>query len=501
MKKYVNIAFITGLVLVIYSFLNFSLNQIWDWVSTVSLILGAVVGGIAVYYHLKFRERAMNKRTLQYGANTVLSSVIVLGILVLLAFLSTRHHYRADLTGKGLFSLAKQTKDALRSLKKEVKFIAFYRSSEQERARDLLNEYAYRSKFVSYKFVDPNEKPQLARQYKVTNYNTIVVESGGKRESVTDLSESNLTNALVKVTRELDKTVYFVTGHGEHPIDSDQPEGYKTVADGIKNENYIVKSLNLPQDKKIPEDCSVLVIAGPKANFFPFELDSLKQYINNGGRVLVLLDPEWKPALPNFLKNYKISVDDDIVVDASGIGRLMGMGPQVPLVTRYEKHDIFKDFRITTFFPLAVSVHTLEKGDDDVTTQVLFRSTTRAWGETKYKAREVSFNSKEDIRGPLPLAVVATRKKGDKKGIVLVIGDSDFAINGYVKNSGNYDLFLNTVNWLAEEEDMITIRPKRLDDRRVNLTVKQSKLIFYISVIGLPLAIILAGVGVYFKRR
>ncbi|RMG62298.1 MAG: hypothetical protein D6715_12425 [Calditrichaeota bacterium] len=503
MKKNVQLAAIViGLLMILYSFVNFSLNQLWDWVSTVSLILGLVLAGVGVYHQRKYSRKQVDRRTLMYGGTSALSTLVFLGIITLLAFLTTRHHARADLTEKGLFSLAPQTKKVLKDLNKEVKIWAFYKQSDATMAQDLLDEYAFRSRYISYQIVDPNQKPQLARRYQITKYNTVVVESGGKRETIEELNESNLTNAIIKVTRELDKVVYFVTGHGEKDIESDKPDGYKFFADGIKKENYIVKTLNLAESKSVPEDCSVLVIAGPQADFFPFELDSIKAYLEKGGKVMVLIDPMWKPGLVDLLKEYNIQVDDDIVVDNSGIGMLFGMGPEVPLVSRYEKHELFKDFNITTFYPVACSVRPLEEDRAKFTTEVLFRTSRNSWGEKDYQHREVTFNAGKDIKGPVSLAVLSTKTlDGGKKAQLLVVGDSDFASNAYIRNSGNYDLALNMVNWMAEEEDLITIRPREFDDRRVNLTQKQSKTVLYVSVFALPLMIILAGVVIYYRRR
>ncbi|MFQ5584914.1 MAG: GldG family protein, partial [Calditrichia bacterium] len=491
-----------GILLIIYSLVNFSINQIWDWASTVSIIVGLVAAGIGVYYVMRFRKKELSKRTMVYGGNVVLSSVAFLAIFVLLALFTTRHHVRKDLTSGGLFSLADQTKTVLKKLDKDVTLYAFYKEDEQTFAKDLLDEYAFRSPKLTYEFIDPIKKPQIARQYQVTQYNTVVVVSGAKRETVTDLNENNLTNAIMKVTRDLDKVIYFTTGHGENDINDDKPQGYKEYMDGIKKENYLVRTINIAQEKKIPQDCSVLVISGPRADFFQFELDTIGAYIDRGGKLMVMLDPEWKPALVEFLKKYKIGVDDVIVVDATGLGQLFGMGPEVPLVSKYEDHEIFKKFNTMTFFPMACSVRPLDEGDTKVTTKVLFRSTTKSWGEKDYHITNVRYDDGVDIKGPVPLAVVATKNiGGDKKAQILVIGDSDFARNGYIKNSGNYDLALNMINWLAEEEDMITIRPKRPDDRRLTLTQKQNKIIMYLTVIAMPLLIIIAGGFVYFRRR
>ena len=501
MKRYSKLALMVGILLVVYSLINYSLNQIWDWTSTLSLVVGLIIGGVGVYYILKFRKRELSAQTIKYGTNLIISTLVFVGILVLLAFITTRHHARKDLTAAGMFSLADQTERVLKDLNKPVSIYGFYKESDRVGAKDMLDEYTYRSSQIHVEFIDPNEKPQIARQYQVTQYNTIVVESGPKTESVTELSESNLTNAIMKVTRDLDKAVYFTTGHGEVDIEGEDAQGFKTFVDGIKKENYLVKTINVAQEKVIPEDCSVLVIASPKAEFFDFELDTIAKYLDHGGKLMALIDPQWKPALVNFLKKYKIEIGNNIIVDATGLGQLFGMGPEVPLVSSYEDHEIFKEFSTMTFYPLACSVSPMEEGDSRVTTTVLFKTSQNSWGESNYQGRQVSFNAQEDVKGPVPIAVVATKTVGSKKSQVLVIGDSDFAKNAYIKNSGNYDLALNMINWLAEEEDMITIRPKEIDDRRVNLTQQQSKLILYLSVIGLPLAIIIAGAGVYFKRR
>ncbi len=502
MKKYTTFAMVVGVLLIVYSLINFSLNQLWDWISTISLILGLGVTGVGIYYRRRFREKVVSKKLVQYGASSVLNSVIFLGILALLAFISSRHHLRADLTAKGLFSLADQTKKVLKNLDKEVTILAFYKKGDELRARDLLEEYAYHTKYITFEFIDPNQKPGTAKRYQVTQYGTLIVESGTKRETLTELNEGNLTNAILRVTREQDKVIYFTTGHGEKDIGSEEPRGYKIAAEGIRRDNYLVKQINLAVDKTIPDDCSVLVIAGPRAEFFQPELDSIREYVDNGGKLMVLLDPEWKPGLVDFLANYKIKVEDALVIDASGLGQLFGMGPGVPLVSKYKEHEIFKEFRIMTFYPEACPVRPLEQGDADVTVKVLFESTPNGWGEVDYRSTRVAFDKGKDLPGPVPMAVVATKKIDQQKNArILVVGDSDFAANAYIRNSGNYDLFLNMINWLAEEEDMITIRPKEMDDRRVNLTAKDSKVILYASVFALPLVIIITGVVIYYRRR
>ncbi len=503
MKKYISAAIVVGLLLILYSFLNFSLDNLWDWVSTVSLILGLSLLGAGIYYRLKFKDRVRSKRALQLGAASGLNTLIFVGILALLAFITTRHHARADLTQKGLFSLADQTKKVLEKLDKDVKIYAFYKEGDETLPRDLLEQYAYHSNHVKFMFIDPIKKPQLTKRYNVNQYGTIVVESNGRRETITELSEAKLTNAILKATRDVEKMVCFTTGHGEKDIESEKPRGYKLITDGIRKDNYMVRTVNIIQDKGIPRECNVLIIAGPTTDFFPAELDSIKDYIERGGRVMVLVDPNRKPSIVEFLKQYNIQVDNDLIWDYSR--QLLGMGPAAPLVTRYENHPMFKEFNIMTFFPEACSVRPLENGQEGITTTVLFKSSPRSWGETNFAAGQGKYDEGKDLKGPLPIAVLATKKlDNQKKAHVLVVGDSDFASNfaaQYLGHPGNYDLFLNMVNWLAEEEDMVTIRPKEFDDRRVTLTEHDLKVVKYVSIFGLPLVIIIAGLMVYYRRR
>ena len=493
-----------ALVSLVFSLVYYSIQNIWGVLNWITLILGIIGLGYFMFIYYRDREKEISKRSLQYGSNVLVQVIVFIAIIGLLAFITTRRHFRSDWTKNKLFSLADQTETLVGGLKKEVKATAFYRSSEQRSAQDLLDEYAFRSGNFKYEFVDPDEKPQIARQYNINKYNTVVVESGVKRETIEDLTEANLTNAILKVTREQDKVIYFLTGHGERSISEEGAEGYKSAVDAIRKENHIVRELNLArkigEGTGVPDSCTVLVIAGPKTNLFPAEEDSIKSYVDNGGKLLVLLDPEWPDEIGTFLQNYKVTVGKDMVVDASGMGRLFGAGPGMPLVTSYDRSiPITQDFNVMTFYPYTSSVTPMEdKGGYDI--KPLLKTSENSWAEKDFASRQVEFNEGRDIAGPVTIAVLIEKKTGDKKTAIVVFGDSDFAKNGYFKNQGNSDLFLNTINYLAEEEDMITIRPKEIDDRRVTLTQANVRTIFYTVVIAIPLLVIIAGVVFYIKR-
>jgi ABC-type uncharacterized transport system involved in gliding motility auxiliary subunit len=498
---------ITGgvsILLVLFALIYYTIQNIWSTLNWITLVLGVI--GIAYYLftYYRIREKDISKRSLQYGSNVIVQIIVVLAIISLLSFISTRQHLRSDWTKNKLFSLADQTEKMLSGLDKEVTAMAFYRASEQRNARDLLDEYGFRSDNFVYEFVDPDEQPQIARRYNITQYNTVVLEAGIKRETISELSELNLTNALVKVTRDQDKVIYFLTGHGERSIAEEGPEGYKRATEAIRNENHLVKELNLvrriSQGKGIPDSCTVLVMASPKTNFFPTELDSIRTYVDRGGKLFVLLDPDWPAEMGSFLENYKVTMGQDMVVDASGMGRLFGAGPGMPLVTNYDQSiRITKEFNVMTFYPYASSVTPMSE-KDGYTVKELLKTSPNSWAEKDYKQRQVELNEGRDLAGPITIACLIEKTIGDNNLSLAVFGDSDFAKNGFFQNQGNADLFLNTINYLAEEEDMISIRPKEVDDRRVSLTQADVKTIFYLVVIAIPLLVIIAGVVFYIKR-
>jgi len=420
-----------ALLALIFSLVYYSIQNLWGILNWITLVLGVagVIYFLFIYY--RDREKELSKRSLQYGSNVLVQVIVFIAIVGLLAFITTRRHFRTDWTENKLFSLADQTEKLVSGLEKEVKATAFYRSSEQRGAQDLLDEYTFRSGNFKYEFVDPDEKPQIARQYNINQYNTVILESGVKRETVEDLNEANLTNAIVKVTREQDKVIYFLTGHGERSISEEGPEGYKGAAEAIKNENHILRELNLVrkigEGKGIPDSCTILVIAGPKTNFFPAEADTIKNYVDKGGKLLILLDPEWPDGIGSFLENYKVTVGKDMVVDASGMGRLFGAGPGMPLVTNYDQSiPITKDFSVMTFYPYTSSITPMED-KDGFEIKALLKTSENSWAEKDFALRQVEFNEDRDIPGPVTIAVLIEKKIGDKKMAIVGLGNGNFS--------------------------------------------------------------------------
>lgn len=466
------------------------------------------------------RERSWAERlfgrNLRFGTNLVIAAVAVLGIIAFVEAISLRHSYRVDLTANKRYSLSPQSQQLLASLPQPVKATAFYQETQtgREAAKDLLEQYAYYGKQFTYELIDPDRNPGLAKRYGITSYGTIVLESGEKEEKVLSADEENLTNALLKVIREGKKVVYFLEGHGEHSINNTERDGYSEGKRAIESQNYLVKSLSLLTEGKLPDDASILIIAGPRKDLLEPELAEITRFIERGGKVMFLFDPEGAQGLPPYLTDYGIQVVEGVVVDL--VSRLFGADYLMPVITSYEQHPITKNFEVASFFPLALSVKTTDKMPERVSAQILARTSPNSWlkrdmqelkAELRAEGRPL-LNERLDEKGPVPVAAVATvtmrsdgTSKEPKKARIVVFGDSDFASNNYLNLSGNRDLFLNTVSWLAEEENLIAIRPKESGQFFTPVTADQERLIFWLSMIVLPAVVIGLGVATYMWRR
>ena len=487
-----------------------------------------------LYILSQWREmaRAFAGREARYGTLAVASVLVVLGILVALNYLASRHNKRWDLTAAKQFTLSEQTRKVLQSLERPVRIKVFATSEDFARFRERLDEFTYASKQVSVEYIDAVKRPSLANQYKVESLGTVVMEYDGRVERVTSDAEQELVNGLVKVVQGRQHKVYFVQGHGERDVDGSDRPGYSTIKSALASDNYTVEKLVLPQQKEVPADASVVVVAGPRTDFFPAEIDMLKKYLGRGGKVLFLLDPPDRADAPELtgltalVNEWGIEIGRNVVVDVSGMGQLFGTGAEVPVAAKYNQHPITEGFRLITAYPLARSVAAASGGTSGRFPQALVETSQSSWAEADIKTLTTSGQVARDVEkggdkaGPVSLAAAvsapaesapvpapapaAGAKPEDTQKPetrVVVFGDSDFVANQWLGIPGNRDLFLNSVNWLAQQENMIAIRPRDPEDRRLTLTRDQQSRIFWLTVLIIPGLILLAGVQTWWRRR
>ncbi len=475
------------------------------------------------------------RRQARYGTLSIVSVLVVLGILIAVNYLATRQNKRWDLTANQVHSLSEQTVKVLQGLDGPVKFTVYDQETNFDRFRDRLEEYTYHSNRVTAEYVDMDRQPARAKQAQVQQYGTLVIEYRDRTERVTNIAEQDITNALIKAVTGETRKVYFTQGHGEKDPTSSDRTGYASVSQLLTRDNYGVERLVLAQQQDVPADATAVIVAGPRTDFLQPEIDALKRYVAKGGKVMFLLDPpEARDPTPlanltGFVKDWGINVGNDVVLDASGIGQVVGAGPEMPVAAKYPPHAITDRFEVMTAYPLARSITVVEGGSNGHFAQPLVETSAQSWAEANLKSltggERVAFNAEEgDRQGPIVLAAAVSapatdtpakpaEKPADGNGAkpeeperkpesrIVAMGDSDFAANGYLGFQGNRDFFMNAVNWIAQQENLIAIRAREPEDRRLSLTADQQQRIMLLSVFVVPGLVLAAGVYNWWRRR
>jgi len=464
------------------------------------------------------------RRQARYGALATASVLVVLAIIVAINYLSNRRNKRWDLTANQQYSLSEQSIKVLRNLDAPVKVIVFDKSTQFDRFRARLDEYAYHSGRVSVDYVDPDSKPVQARQYEVQTYGTIVLEYKDRKERVSSDNEQDITNALIKLVSGTERTIYFLQGHGEKDPTSTEREGYSAVADVLRRDNYKLERLPLAQQKDVPADATAVIIAGPTSDLLPQEVEALKRFLARAGKLMVMVDPPIAsqggefPNIEGLLKEWSVTLGRNVVVDVSGATN----DPSLAVAIGYPTHAITDRFNTLTIYPLARSVETVTGGTGGRNPQPVVQTSERSWAEsnlaTLSSGEGVAMEAdKGDKPGPVAIAMAVTapaeqqppldpKAKADPEAPkpetrVLVFGDSDFPANSYGGIEGNRNLFANSVNWLAQQENLIAIRPKQADDRRIELTAGQQRMVALLALLGVPVVVFASGIYTWSRRR
>jgi ABC-type uncharacterized transport system involved in gliding motility auxiliary subunit len=461
--------------------------------------------------------------TLRNYGHLLLNALGLLSCLVMAEVLIYRHNLRLDLTPEHRYTLSKHTEQILDSLNRSVKVLAFVRREDprNQYLRDLLWRVNLRQPRVESELIDVNRNPSRARKYNVDAYGAVVIESGSRRKSMTNIREEFLMAGILQVTRDYEKTVYYLTGHGEKDFESsDRYRGFSTAKVALEQEFYRVKELSLLAGGEIPKDAAAVVIAGPRKDLFPEELQKLEAYALQGGALLVMLDPGDSPAVVALLRRFRVGLPDEVVAD--GDYRLAGSE-----VLTARLPDRVADSMVTAtldsdpVFSLMRPIEELPAKDQaEPAVLGILRSSGKSWA-LPYRGGKVpddlNFVDGRDRRGPFAVGA-AVLLPSDKKtpedddeadrmeisrGRVIVYGDSDFASNAFIDFLGNRDLWVNSVNWLALEKSLMGVRPARKAPGREQFFVssRQGYVAFWLATVIEPTAFLLLGVAVLIWRR
>lgn len=547
---------------------------------------------------LEALRAALTRRSAREGANTGVTALLLLGVVVGVNYLADRRNTTWDTTAGGRFTLAPQTLRLLDSLDREVRLVVLDQPRAAARTVELFEQYADRSEWIEWEVIDQEAEPARARAYRATAeagipFGTVVAASGDRQERVAAPQEPDLTNAIVRLLRDETKKIYFTTGHRERSLDESGAGGLSAIRSRLEEANYAVAELSLLETAaagaiEIPADAAAVVVPGPERDLLPAEAEALAGHLRSGGKAMLLLDPPGAEAaddrtrLLDLAGEFGVTPAGDVVIDASGVGQLFGFGVEAPLAGSYGFHSITRGFETAaTVFPLAQSLIApeLDERPEGLTLSELVQTSDASWGERdadELASGEVTADD-DDRKGPLTLAwaVRIDREEAggtappgeaggeptagedggsaaseaalappeedreeeaggetgdfaregsgepedsdgtdpgeagseeaepaDPDGRLVVVGDTDFIANDLALSPlGNADLFLNMVHWLTEDENLIAIRPRDPEDRRITMTAGQLRNLVLLVLVFLPGFFLVWGVAVWWSRR
>ncbi len=462
------------------------------------------------------RERLSSgeaRRAGKYGGSAVASTLLGIAILGMLGFLGTRYSHRFDWTEQSVHTLSDQSRKVLEGLDSDVEVLALVPDLDQPPVRALLDRYAAVSERFRVEYADPNERPGQLQQYGITpdqlgRAGLVRIAIGGDAVEVSELDEQRVTNAIVKLTRQGEKVVYFLQGHGEPALEGEAGQGrtgYARASEALRNENYRVEPLLLARVAEVPDDADAVVVAGAARPLLDPELEALDRFLARGGALFVLVDPRVTQGVVERLRAWGVDLGDDVVIDRA----LALFGRAVsPLAGRYDpEHPITQALRDARSEPVMFhEVRSVRPGGAGSFTELVFTGEA-SWAERDLATLDAegaaSFDA-DDLRGPVPVMVAGTPQVEAEDGAdprLVVVGDVDFASNELLDAGRNRDLFLNATNWLIGDVEAISIRPNTARASRLELTREDFSLIRSVSLFVLPEAIAVLGVFTWWSRR
>jgi len=485
-----------------------------------------VFGVLALLAYLAFgfeNFRAMlGQRSTRYGASSAVYTVLFVVLVAGVNYLAHRHHHRWDVTESGVYTLSPQSTKVVQNLKDDLTMTAFVEGGVNPALDSLLDSYAYVAPSrVKKRLVDPDKEPALVDQMKITTAPSVALQYGNESFVVTQPSEETITNGLIRVTRSTKKVVYFVEGFGQASTSAeDDPKGYAAAKLALQQENYEVKPLLLPSIEKVPDDASVVIVAGVGQPFTDTAIAALDAYLKAGGHLFVLIGPrQGDEKLAAFLEAWGAKLGNDIVLDQEV--RLFE-GPRVgmqPLAKDYGAHPITQELRDYTIFPQTRSVDPGAAGKKGLSATTLVKTSGSSWAETSVDdvfTKGIARLDDTDKKGPVSIAVAVSAKlkemgitpvstgseKPSEEARLVVIGSQRFADSQDLTQSRtNGDLFLNAAGWLVGQEELVSIRSRSIRASRAEFTPNQAGQLFYLSVLIIPELLVAVGIAVWWRRR
>lgn len=477
--------------------------------------LGALLGVslLGVFgFLVKENQKALKSRTAAYGLNSLVTVLLVIGIVGVLNFLASRYPQKLDLTKNKTNTLAEQSVKLVKGLKEPVKATFFSRSAEREQFRTLLNNFKSLNPKFELEYVDSEREFTRIKQANIKKHGTLVLAYGTRETRVEEITEEKITNALIKVLKEKVPTLCVITGHGERNFSGSDPEGYEIAKKSLIDQSYEIKELNLLQETQVPDTCAALAIIGPNKDFFDPEAKAIGDYLERGGRAVIALDLNLKGSengkqLFPILQAWHIQPAKALIVDP--LSRMMGQDSSVAMIPTFSKeHPITRDFSQQCAFPLSRPLEIIPGAPNGLMVQWIAQTHPKSLGAVNLEQLskgEVRLSPGKDKTGPLNVAVAVEGKQKDSKATkstrLVVLGSSFFATNNFSRFGGNLDFFLNAVSWTMEDDNLISIRAKEDEPSKIEISEKMGIFIVLFIRLVLPILVAASGLGIWLARK
>lgn len=425
--------------------------------------------------------------------------------------------FRVDTTRDSLYSLSNQSKDILNQLDEEVRIVHFYIQNDPRYrpTLELLREYQRNSPYVTVQLYDINTSPSAADRYNVRFHGTTVVEKGDRRVEIYGSDEVSVSNGIYQLLHDSEKKIYFTGGHGEYdilsrvsedhlelegeedrPIFIHQKQGMLKLKETLELMSFEVDKLYLQREGVVPADTDLLVIASPLEPLLEMEIDAVRNYLENGGNLLVTLRPFIDGNLSELLAEFGVIAQNNMVID---FGNHFWNDAMAPAVGSYEEHLITQDLPLT-FFPGIQELQLADPMPENKTGLILFSSTGQSVSVTNPSEIE-DLRSAQITPRSYDLMAVVESNRNDSGNRIAVIGSGAFATNEYLNYLGNQRLITNTINWLLDEEMLLDLEPVTYELPVINLTNRQLRNTFIMSSVVVPGLFVIGGIMVWFRRR
>jgi ABC-type uncharacterized transport system involved in gliding motility auxiliary subunit len=445
--------------------------------------------------------RLLNSITLR----NLLFVALLLATAMGLGYAVSRHPLQRDLTFNASNSLEPASISVLKQLSGPVN-ITVYATMQDPRLgdirkiiREFLSLYQRYKPDLKLVFIDPEKEPEKTREARIQLNGELVVEYAGRSEHLTQINEQTLTSALLRLAHTRSQTVMYLDGHGERKLDGRANHELGLLFGAkLKQNGFKINSLNLSIAQDVPDNTSVLVITQPQVDLMPGEIDKLLRYVDRGGNLLWLVDAEPMHGLERLTEKLGLLLPPGIVIDPAATE--MNAPATWSLGTTYLPHPVTRDFNLITAYPSARPVAWNE--NTEWKHQILVEVASRGW--VTRSAAGISnphFDKQHDTPGPATVALALNRDINDKEQRIVVVGNGAFLANSFAGNGGNVDLGVNMINWLASDEQLITLQPRAAKDSNLTLSKTQLGVISVSFLLGIPLLLAGFGTFIWWRRR